>query len=163
MIEQWVADGPIKSPTSKVEVYTSIPDEIIEEFCKVATEIVNQQPLGDLEIGEMITTPESFRQQEKMFTDMGRDWITMLAREADGSISGLTDMRYNPGRETMISQGLTGVQESYRGRGLGKWLKASMLLKIKNDYPQVKIVSTTNATTNAPMISINDRLGFKVH
>ncbi|NHJ26401.1 MAG: N-acetyltransferase, partial [Candidatus Lokiarchaeota archaeon] len=47
--------------------------------------------------------------------------------------------------------------------GIGKWLKASMLLKIREEYPQVKIVTTGNANSNAPMLSINNRLGFKVH
>jgi hypothetical protein len=34
-------------------------------------------------------------------------------------------------------------------------------LKIKEDFPDVSTVRTDNATTNAPMLSINERLGFK--
>lgn len=36
-----------------------------------------------------------------------------------------------------------------------------MLLKIRNDFPQVKIVTTGNASSNEPMIAINKQLGFK--
>ncbi|MHA1200338.1 MAG: hypothetical protein ACTSQF_13510 [Candidatus Heimdallarchaeaceae archaeon] len=36
-----------------------------------------------------------------------------------------------------------------------------MLLKLKEDYPEIRIVRTENVTSNAPMLSINDRLGFK--
>ncbi|MBA7549189.1 hypothetical protein ES705_41665 [subsurface metagenome] len=38
-----------------------------------------------------------------------------------------------------------------------------MLLKMREEFPQVNVVTTGNATTNAPMLSINDRLGFEVH
>ncbi len=38
-----------------------------------------------------------------------------------------------------------------------------MLLEIKECFPEVKVVRTENATTNAPMLSINDRLGFKFY
>ncbi|MDF1539544.1 MAG: hypothetical protein P1Q69_11650, partial [Candidatus Thorarchaeota archaeon] len=55
------------------------------------------------------------------------------------------------------------VPEKYRGSKKGKWLKAAMLLKIKQDYPDVQTISTVTATSNAPMLSINERLGFKVH
>ena len=44
-----------------------------------------------------------------------------------------------------------------------KWLKAAMLLHIRNTFPKVTIVTTDNATSNAPMLSINERLGFAVH
>ena len=72
-------------------------------------------------------------------------------------------MFYNPGFKSMITQELTGVKKEYRGRGLGKWLKAAMLLKVKEDFPEAKTVRTENATTNAPMLSINERLGFKFY
>jgi hypothetical protein len=148
-----------------MESYLSIPDNIIEDFCKVYSEVANQQPLGDLSIdeGAIIFTPESYRNLENMFADLKRPWITLVTIEPSGRISGLTEIRYNPSRETFISQLLTGVQQEYRGRGLGKWLKAKMLLKIRDEYPEVKIVTTGNATSNAPMLSINDRLGFKVY
>lgn len=163
MVENWAKDGSNRSPSSTMEFHYSIPEEIIEEYCKVYTETMNQQPLGELDVGAIIISPEAYRQQEKMFVDMGRIWIIAFTKETNGKISGLTEMRYNPSRESMISQLLTGVQEEYRGRGLGKWLKASMLLKIREEYPQVKIVTTGNANSNAPMLSINNRLGFKVH
>ncbi len=72
-------------------------------------------------------------------------------------------MQYQPEQETIINQGMTGVKEEYRGRGLGKWLKAAMLLKVREEFPQVKVVSTRNASSNAAMLSINDRLGSRSH
>ncbi|MFW9959000.1 MAG: N-acetyltransferase, partial [Candidatus Odinarchaeota archaeon] len=51
----------------------------------------------------------------------------------------------------------------YRGRGLGKWLKGAVLLRVKNEFPSVRVVSTGNAASNEPMLDINRRLGFKLY
>jgi GNAT superfamily N-acetyltransferase len=61
----------------------------------------------------------------------------------------------------IINQGFTGVRSDARGRGLGKWLKAAMLLHVHELYPRVEVVSTDNAGSNAPMLGINKKMGFK--
>ncbi len=163
MIEEWEKIGKKRNPEVKIESYLTIPDSIIEEYCKIYTEVTNQQPLGDLDVGAIVFTPESYRHLEKMFADLKRPWITLVTIEPSSRLSGLTEIRYNPNRETFITQLMTGVQEEYRGRGLGKWLKATMLLKVRDEFPKVKTITTGNANSNAPMLSINDRIGFKPH
>lgn len=163
LVKQWTKDGIMKSPDTRIEFHSIIPNAIIDSFCRVYTEVINQQPFDNLDIGKMIFTPESYRQQEQMFESVGRRKLIFLSFEPDGKISGLTEMLYNTKKETMIEQMMTGVGEEYRGRGLGKLLKAQMLLMLKNDYPQIKTITTTNATSNEPMISINERLGFEVY
>ena len=56
---------------------------------------------------------------------------------------------------------LFGIGWAWKERRLGKWVKAAMLLRVREELPEVKVVITGNATINAPMLSINDRLGFK--
>lgn len=163
MVNEWMTQGPKRSPGTVMKLFFSISDDIIEEYAKVFTETLNQQPMGDLDINDIIFTPESIREDEKQQSSLGRTKLTYLTIEADGKISGLTEMMYRSDRKTMITQLLTGVKQEYRGRGLGKWLKAAMLLKTKEDYPEAKIITTDNATENKPMLSINDRLGFKLH
>ena len=163
MVTEWMKDGPKRSPGTELKYFPSIPDDIIDEYAKVYTETLNQQPFGDLDINDIVFTPEVIREEEKRHSSLGRTRFTYLTMEADGKISGLTEMMYRSDRKTMVSQLLTGVKQEYRGRGLGKWLKGALLLKIKEDYPDVTIITTDNATENKPMISINDRLGFKVY
>ena len=163
MVEIWAVEGSKRSPDTELKLVYSIPDDILEKYCTVYTETLNQQPLGDLDVNDIVYTPELFRDTEKRREALGRKHITFYTVEPNGDISGLTEMEYRPERETIVEQLLTGVQEKYRGRGLGKWLKAEMLLKIKEEFPKANIISTGNATTNAPMLSINDRLGFKPH
>ncbi|MCJ2520559.1 MAG: hypothetical protein LN412_06415 [Candidatus Thermoplasmatota archaeon] len=164
MVERWAEEGPTRSPYSTLQWFTNRIDEsIIVDYSEIYKETANQVPLDDLDVNDIIHTPESFRVREARIEDVGGTWLTAITREAKGQISGLTEMIHWPDRETMIQQGLTGVKEPFRGSGLGKWLKAAMLLRVRREFPQVKVITTTNATSNAPMLSINQRLGFKIH
>jgi len=51
-------------------------------------------------------------------------------------------MNYAPYKPQFIEQGFTGVRPDARGRGLGKWLKAAMLLHVREIYPGLKTVVT---------------------
>jgi GNAT superfamily N-acetyltransferase len=163
MVGEWVKEGPVRSPESKIEFFEDCPDDIIEEYCKLYTEIGNQAPREDMDVGDFVTTPELRRQYEKFQKDVDVTWLTAITREPNGDISGLTEVLYRPSKDPLIFQELTGVPEKYRGSGKGKWLKAVMIQEVKKRWPTVTSVVTGNATSNAPMLSINNRLGFKVH
>ena len=105
-------------------------------------------------------TPASRRESEAR---MGRGWYTKVSQEADGSLSGLTEVVHDLGMSYRVEQELTGVSDEHRGRGLGKWLKAEMMFFIRDELPEVRYISTGNADTNTPMVSINERMGFKRH
>jgi GNAT superfamily N-acetyltransferase len=164
MVERWAEAGPSRSPNATLQWFVNrIDDGIIEDYCKMYTETFNQRPLDELGVDDVIFTPEMHGEREATNAEVGGKWLTAITREADGDTSGLTEMIYTPDKETMIQQLLTGVKETYRGSGLGKWLKAAMLLRFRKKFPQVKVVTTDNATSNAAMLSINERLGFKTH
>ncbi|MFX0115066.1 MAG: GNAT family N-acetyltransferase, partial [Candidatus Hodarchaeota archaeon] len=144
MVQNWAKEGPERSPDSWIEFFSSVPEEIIDPYCEVYTETLNQAPRQDLQVGNEIITPEYRRKQEEDFRKLKLQSMTFITREENGDISGLTEMIYSPERHNMIEQLLTGVQEKYRGSGKGKWLKALMLLKVRKDLPQVEIVITGN-------------------
>jgi len=103
------------------------------------------------------------RKREDSFLGVGGTVITAMSEEPERDVSGLTQMGYLPSDGPIIHQWMTGVRQTHRGRGLGKWVKAAMLLRVRSALPQVRIVTTGNATTNQAMLSINKRLGFRVH
>lgn len=163
MIEEWVKEGPVRSPESRIEFFEECPDVIIEEYCKFYTQVGNQAPREDLDIGDFVITPDLRRTYEKYQKEVDVTWLTAITREPNGDISGMTEVLYRPSKDPLITQDLTGVSDKYRGTGKGKWLKAIMLQEVHKRFPTVTTVVTGNATTNAPMLSINERLGFKVH
>ncbi|MCE7733477.1 MAG: GNAT family N-acetyltransferase [Candidatus Heimdallarchaeota archaeon] len=159
-MNEWVKDGKRRSPGVEIKTFEDVPEEIIEEYVRVFTETANQAPYGDLD-GQEIVTPESRRQQEAMQRDAGTIWITKISVETDGKISGQTEIHYNPKDSHAVYQELTGVKQEYRGRRLGKMLKADMALLIKDKYPNIDYIGTGNAMSNEPMLRINRGMGFK--
>jgi len=163
LMKAWKAAGEklAKEQGVSLEKFEKCPDQLIDAYTKIYTETVNQRPLGEIEIRHMIT-PDSRRAHEGTWIDeRGHKWTTFVTIESGGRISGLTEMVYIPESPVYIEQLLTGVKHEYRGRGLGKWLKAEMALFIKNQYLELKYIITDNADVNDPMLSINERMNFK--
>jgi len=162
MIKRWRAEGPKRAPGVMIERFSSVPEEDLNQYSELYTETWNQAPLEEA-TPDMVVTPESRKNMERYFESQGEIWTTMISREPDGAISGLTEIWYHPESWHLIEQGLTGVREKYRGRGIGKWLKAEMLVYAMKAYPRAQVVEAGNADANAPMLSINQRMGFKTH
>jgi mycothiol synthase len=163
LMKLWVKDGESSNSDTKLVIVDDLPEDIIESFAKTYTFVSNQQPLDDLKIGEIIITPEVLRKKKSDLKDYGATWLISYTFESDGTVSGLSELIYFPDRSTFISQDLTGVLDSHRGRGYGKWLKAANIIEAKKRFPQVKTVTTGNAESNAAMLSINKRMGFYKH
>jgi len=162
MVERWAAEGARRNPSTVIVKTLEIPGADMDNFCEVYTETVNQAPQGDVSL-KLTVTPEQVRLNERKYREDGVEQVTIYSKEGDGSISGLTEIIYLKENGHKVNQMLTGVGARYRGRGLGKLLKALMLLEIRGRYPGVKYVATGNADSNAPMLGINTKLGFKKH
>jgi len=48
-----------------------------------------------------------------------------------------------------------------RGHGLGHGLKAAVLRLLQDERPDVTATITSNALSNAAMVAVNDRLGYR--
>jgi mycothiol synthase len=162
MLQDWSEAGPKRSPATKLEVYDGpLPESMLDDYAPQFTAMLKSAPFENLDIGEILVTPEHMREWYAQL-QLGDDRIhTVLAREPDGTIGAVTEVIWAPHSESVVRQLFTGVREDTRGRGLGKWIKAAMLLHIHELYPQVRWVTTDNAGSNAPMLAINKRMGFK--
>jgi GNAT superfamily N-acetyltransferase len=164
MLQRWVDDGPVKSPATRLEVYDGhLPAEMWEDYCPQLSALLNTMPWDDLDHGDIVVTPAQLADWHVRLDEQGGTENTMLTREPDGTISGITDMTFAPYKPEFIEQGFTGVRADARGRGLGKWLKAAMLLHVRDIYPDLQTVITGNASSNEPMLAINKKMGFKEH
>ena len=157
---EWLSAGRKKFPDTQFVLFRDCPDDIIDAFCRTYTEIINQRPTGEME-QTIVTLPESRRIEEQNMKKRGIEWYTLISRENNGEISGLTDIMFHPREPHKLVQYFTGVSARHRRKRLAKRLKAEMLVVIKEHFPDVEYITTTMAPDNRPMQSINAQLGFK--
>lgn len=164
MIGRWIREGREKAPDVELELFENrLPDEFLEEYAPILSELLMTMPFDDLDHGDIVVTPETLREGQARRDDVGVEIHTLVARLSDGRLAGMTDVSRNPARPGYIDQRFTGVHPDARGRGLGKLLKASMLDFLSKRYDDIQWVVTGNAGSNAPMLAINTKLGFREH
>jgi GNAT superfamily N-acetyltransferase len=162
LVAGWVRDGQARSPQTRLELYVNrLPEERREEVARVSTELLNTMPFEGLDHGDIVQTTDTLNEWYGRLDMFGSQHHVYLSRESDGTISGMTDVLKHPYETGFVHQLFTGVHPSARGRGLGKWLKAAMLLHIRAVHPETVLMSTENAGSNASMLAINHALGFR--
>ena len=162
MVDQWATELATRSPGTKLELYPCrLPDEFLDEYCPVLSALMNLMPWDDADHGDIVITPDDRRADYKRLDAAGAEHHTLLAREPDGRITGVTDVAWYPEHPDEIEQWFTGVHPDARGRGLGKALKAEKLRMLDERYEGLARMRTGNSTTNAAMLAINERLGFR--
>jgi GNAT superfamily N-acetyltransferase len=162
MVERWIDEGPKRSPQTRMEIYDGpLPEAMWEDFAPQLSSMLNTIPFENLDIGTIVVTPAHMSDFYARLVISQERLHTILTREPHGVISSITDMTWDPNRPTILEQRFTGVRPDARGRGLGKWIKAKMLAHLHKLYPQAQWVSTENAGSNASMLAINYKLGFK--
>jgi GNAT superfamily N-acetyltransferase len=164
MVRRWVAEGEAQAAGARLTLYPGrVPDKLMEEYAPAVTELLNTMPFEGLDHGDIVMTAATMREWLERLAATGSETPTCLVREADGSIVGMTDVLMHPFEPGIVRQMFTGVHPRARGRGIGKWLKASMLLHVREAYPDTVWITTENAGSNGPMLAINHALGFRLH
>jgi GNAT superfamily N-acetyltransferase len=159
MVREWAAINTKGYRLAWIE--GDVPDDLMANVI-VAYDAMNTAPRGDSAMQDWNTTPEQLREFDRARRGAGRDRRLVLAiHEATGQTAGYTELVYDPKIPHLIWQQGTAVIPSHRGRGLGKWVKGATLDSVLRDWPAARLVRTGNADSNAPMLAINTRLGFK--
>lgn len=139
------------------------PDADINAIAELFN-VMNTAPRDDLDIGDWQTKPEELREGEAYDVARGVErWVLYVRHKPSRNLAGFTITYWYPENPENLDQNATGVLPEYRSNGLGKWLKASMIQKVLTERPVVKRIRTGNANSNAPMLAINNELGFKFY
>lgn len=160
LMKSWKETGEKRNPDTKLVKFTRVPDDLLAKYTKFYTYVFNLQPKG-ADDWEFTQTPESRREEEALFNAQNMIWYSIISQKEDGRISGMTEMLFTPEMPHRALQELTAVDLTFRGNGLGKWLKAVMLEDILELHPEIKYIITGNADENAPMLAINQQMGFQ--
>ncbi|GGK42451.1 GNAT family N-acetyltransferase [Deinococcus malanensis] len=162
LLQRWITQGQERAAGYNIEVWEgAVPEEDVTAFLEL-TQVMNDQPLGELEVEDTRLTVEQFLAAEAHFHASGRQRVLGVARRtSDAGLVGFTELSWHPGRPSILAQGATGVVHQARGLGLGRWLKAVALQRALALNGDARFVRTENADANAAMRLINEELGFR--
>ncbi|MGW2302298.1 N-acetyltransferase family protein [Streptomyces sp. NPDC001809] len=139
----------------------TVPDEWAEAFAS-AKNAMNDMPTGDMDYGSQTWTPDRVRAMAEVLADRG-DLLLTTAALGKGEMAGYTEIVIRSGETGRAQQYDTAVAPAHRGHGLGLWLKAEMVRRLRAEHPGIGEVETDNAQENTHMLTVNRRLGFRFH
>lgn len=140
-----------------------VPREVLLALLPVFTDLFADMPIGGLEMPPIRWEINGYDQWYETLERVGGAHHLVMLRAPDGSVAGLSEAGWDRRIPDIVYQQLTAVARPWRGRGLARALKAAMLQQVHAHQPEAKVISTSNAEDNAPILSINARVGFKVH
>jgi GNAT superfamily N-acetyltransferase len=161
MLEGWVRRAGERAPTYSLVGWDGrCPDDLLPAVCDLVA-VMNTAPRDDLEWDDQHITPEQWREREAASEAQGYDTWRLCARhDGSGELAGFTELSFPRRWPEMAYQGDTGVWPKHRERGLGRWLKAAMALRVLDERRAVERIETWNAGGNQPMLAINESMGF---
>ena len=156
----WVSEGRRRNHDLHLGIFESIPERYPEEYCALFTRLLREMPRGSAACLPVIT-PERTRKQERMNRKNDSVAYSAILFNAQGRIVGHTNVFIRRKNPRVAYQFMTGVAKEYRGRGLGRWMKAAMFKRLLRDFPQLQEMKTDTNPRNKWMLAINDQIGYR--
>jgi GNAT superfamily N-acetyltransferase len=138
-----------------------LPEEWMQGYAH-ALGAMNDAPVGGLEKEPVTYSLAAVRERVTLHHARGNRFHRLIAvHDASGEVAGLTEVLRCRTYQTRADQGDTCVAPAHRGHGLGLWLKAAMLLRLREAEPGLVDIQTWNAESNRHMLAVNDAHGYR--
>jgi GNAT superfamily N-acetyltransferase len=145
----------------RIESFTGpVPEPLLASYVALDARVSTEAPVGELELEPQVGDPEAWRQHEATLAAQGRTMHSAVALDAAGEVVAYTLAVVTHGGEDCFQWG-TLVAAEHRGHRLGLAVKVANLREIRRARPDARSVTTFNAESNAHMVAINERLGFR--
>lgn len=162
MIERWRLAARARDLGYSLQMIDGVFPEALRADAATFHNIMQTAPREDLDVGDVTIDAEFVAELDHALVEGDRTRWTLFARDPDGACIGGTEITFESGPPGTAFQQNTGIDPAHRGLGLAKWAKAAMLERIRQERPTTERVRTDNAFSNAPMLRINDAIGYKV-
>jgi GNAT superfamily N-acetyltransferase len=139
------------------------PAEYIEDQCALFQCMSTDEPHGDDGHEEEVWDAGRVRENDDLRAARGCRFLVAVAQHvASGRLVACTELSISVGSPGQAWQMLTVVEPEHRGHRLGLAVKLANLDFLATSAPEVRLIVTGNASVNAPMIAVNDMMGFEV-
>lgn len=135
-----------------------VPDVHLAAFVTARAAMDDAPTSGDMEFPAW--TAAHVRASEESLRLRNREMRVTVAIRAEGEIGAFTELRVSRG-STLGFTDDTGTLAAHRGQGLARAVKLESLRRLRDDHPELTVVSTSNAEENAVMRHVNERVGFR--
>lgn len=162
MVDMWAHAGGERARRYRLEMIDGIFPDHLRADAAAFHHIMQSAPRDDLDVGDVTIGTDDIAELDRALIEAGRERWTCFVRDPQGNCVGGTEVTFEPWEPSTALQQNTGIDPAHRALGLAKWAKAAMLDRIRHDRPEAERVRTGNAFSNAPMLAINDALGFRV-
>jgi GNAT superfamily N-acetyltransferase len=139
------------------------PEEYLDDQCTLFQCMSTDEPHGDDSHEDEIWDDERVRENNALHAARGARFLVAVAQHlATGRLVACTELTIAAGAPEQAWQMLTVVHPAHRGHRLGLAVKLANLDVLARRAPAVRLIVTGNAAVNAPMIAVNDLMGFAV-
>ncbi|MFF4317367.1 GNAT family N-acetyltransferase [Streptomyces sp. NPDC001568] len=118
-------------------------------------------PSGDGDERFTAWTPERVHAAQRLVLDRGGKMLMVAAVTSAGEIAAYTALVIPDPDGPRALQYDTVVVPAHRGRGLGRAVKLRMRAEAAVRHPALRRIGTTVADENAPMLAVNEALGYR--
>ncbi|KAA1422307.1 GNAT family N-acetyltransferase [Mumia zhuanghuii] len=139
-----------------------VPDEVLEDYAAMRAVMAVEAPSGDMGWEKEDFPPERVRTEEAELAAQQRTPWTTVAVAPDGTLAGHSQIIVPATDPQNAYQWDTLVLTDHRGHRLGLAMKARNLLAAADELGPRTLLHTWNAAENAPMVSVNEALGFRL-
>ncbi|MFD5631339.1 GNAT family N-acetyltransferase [Streptomyces sp. NPDC127072] len=138
----------------------AVPAALARSFA-ASRRAMDDMPMEGTDYGSVVWDVERVLSAAQVIAGRGESLHTVaVVDSSDGSIVGFSELVVpGDGRGDGQHYG-TGVLPEHRGHGLGLWMKAESIRRAHLRHPGLTGLLTDTADSNAPMLRINDTLGY---
>jgi GNAT superfamily N-acetyltransferase len=139
------------------------PKEYVDDQCELSRRMSTDAPSGDARHEEETWDAARVAESDRLLTTQGLTKLVAVAEHIEsGHLVAFSELVLPLDHPHEAWQWATLVLREHRGHRLGLAVKLANLDFLASTAPEATVVITGNAQENAPMIAVNDVLGFQV-
>jgi len=141
---------------------TPLPEQWVSDFARLRSRVSIEAPIAGLDYEEEVWDADRLHERWSESARIGCRAVVVAAEHlATHRLVAFSEMLWNAERREFAWQGYTFVSSDHRGHRLGTLVKITMLDGLPSVAPETTRIYTSNATENAPMLSINVAMGYR--